>query len=101
MEDEFSQHKTRQTTRILDLERDMTILRAEMNDLKNRDQGIRTELDKFWDILVGDNDMGLTGLIERVKLLEHRPVTVHRLLLLSMAMTSFTSMATLVVILVK
>ncbi len=101
MEDEFSQHKTFQTKRILDLERDMTILRADLAEIKTRDQGLRTELDKLWQIVVGDDDIAFPGLLDRIKEIERRPALAQRVMLLSMAMTSFSSLATLAVILFK
>lgn len=101
MNDEFSEHKTLQTKRIQDLERNMAVLRADLAELKNRDQGIRTELDKLWQIVVGDDDMGFPGLLDRIKEIERRPALAQRVMLLSMAMTSVTSLATLAVILFR
>jgi len=99
--DEFSEHKTLQTKRIQDLERAMTVLRADLAELKNRDQGIRTELDKLWQIVVGDDDIAIPGLLNRIKEIERRPALAQRVMLLSMAMTSITSLATLAVILFR
>jgi type II secretory pathway component PulJ len=99
--DEFSEHKTLQTKRIQDLERTMTVLRADLAELKNRDTGLRTELDKLWQIVVGDDDMNFPGLLDRIKEVERRPSLAQRVMLLSMAMTSVTSLATLAVILFK
>lgn|GEM_PF-5334434 len=101
MNDEFSEHKTLQTKRIQDLERAMTVLRADLAELKNRDQGIRTELDKLWQIVVGDDDIAIPGLLNRIKEIERRPALAQRVMLLSMAMTSITSLATLAVILFR
>lgn len=101
MNDEFSEHKTLQTKRIQDLERTMTVLRADLAELKNRDTGLRTELDKLWQIVVGDDDMNFPGLLDRIKEVERRPSLAQRVMLLSMAMTSVTSLATLAVILFK
>lgn len=94
MEDEFAQHKTHQTKRILDLEKEMTVLRADLAELKSKDHGVRTELNKTWDILVGDDDLGHTGLIQRVK-------TLERLVLIGLIVTSSASLATLTVILLR
>lgn len=101
MEDEFAQHKTFQTKRILDLERQMTIFQADLADIKNRDQGFRTEIDKLWQIVIGDDDVGLAGLLDRIKAIEQKPALMQRVILLSMAMTSVTSLATLAVIMFK
>ncbi|MCK6629357.1 MAG: hypothetical protein L6R45_29795 [Anaerolineae bacterium] len=101
MNDEFSEHKTLQTKRIQDLERAMTVLRADLAELKNRDQGLRTELDKLWQIVVGDDDIAFPGLLDRIKDIEKRPALAQRLMLLSMALTSVTSLATLAVILFR
>lgn len=101
MEDEFASHKTFQTRRILDLEKEMTVLRADLNELKNRDQGLRTELDKIWQIVVGDDDVGLPGLLDRIKEIERKPLLAQRFMMLSMVMTSLTSLVTLAVILLR
>jgi hypothetical protein len=101
LEDDFSQHKTHQTKRILDLERDMTILRADIAELKNQDQGVRTEMNQIWQILIGNDDLAYSGLLDRVKEIERRPALAGRMTWLGMAATILTSLATLAAILFK
>lgn len=69
MVDGFPEYKLLQK-RLDALERQMQTLRNDVDNLLKDSRGFRADLDRLVFLLIGDEELGLPGVVERIKALE-------------------------------
>jgi hypothetical protein len=67
--DGFPEYKIIQK-RVDALEREMATLRTDVDALLKDNRGFRADLDRLVFLLIGDEEMGLPGVVERIKALD-------------------------------
>lgn len=80
--------------RLKGMEKEVAVLQADTRRLEEEQRGVRADLRKWSLVTIGDDELGYPGLIDRMASVEAQAASGRRLMMMGLAITSLTGLAT-------